>query len=245
MIQLARAVRDADKLERRREILDAAERLFLAQPEGLASMDELAQSAGVAKGTLYLYFPSKEEVLLALHERGVHELFDEIDKAIEKEADRFTRADLSALARRLIIESPIYLPLATQVISSIGRSIPVESVVRFHLSIHERVARSGTALERIFGLPPGDGARLLEYSHAFVVGLWQLSGCGRILADNVEQTHPDLMHMVKDDPAEIQRALEVLWQGMLTPPSAPSSSSPRRPKKNRRAASRSPRRHNH
>lgn len=217
MIQSVRATRDTDKLERRREILDAAERLFLAQPAGLASMDELAQAAGVAKGTLYLYFPSKEEVLLALHERGVHALFDAIDREIEVKGQRLTLSDLSALARSQIIESPLYLPLATLVIGFIGRSIPVDTVVHFQLAIHDRLARSGTGLERAFCLPAGDGARLLRYTHAFVLGLWQLSGCGRVVAENVDQLDPEVMHLVKDGPAEIQRALETLWQGMLAP----------------------------
>jgi AcrR family transcriptional regulator len=238
MIQIARAVRDSDKLERRKQILDAAERLFLSQPQGLASMDELAAAAGVAKGTLYLYFPSKEEVLLALHERGAHALFDAIDREIEAKSDRLTLADLSSLARRRIIDSPIYLPLATLVIGFIGRSIPVDTVVRFHMSIHERLERSGAALERALGLPAGDGARLLEYSHAFVVGLWQLSGCGRIVIDNIDASRPDLLHVVKDDPAEIQRALETLWQGMLSPASTRvvPASTRRTAKKRKRSA---------
>ena len=48
MIEKLRATRDSDKLERRGEILDAAERLFIERPSGLASMDELAQASGVA-----------------------------------------------------------------------------------------------------------------------------------------------------------------------------------------------------
>ncbi|MFL6649337.1 MAG: TetR/AcrR family transcriptional regulator [Sulfurifustaceae bacterium] len=228
MIQKARAVRQVDKLERRREILDAAERLFLAKPEGLASMDELAVAAGVAKGTLYLYFPSKEEVLLALHERGAHELFDAIDREIAAKGSRFSLDDLSALARRLIIESPIYLPLMTLVIGFIGRSIPVEEVVRFHQSIHERVARSGVGLERVFGLPAGDGWRLLKYSHAFVVGLWQLSGCGRVVAEHVQAREPNVAHVMEH--AEIQRALETLWKGVLTPVRSRAAVSPGRQK---------------
>src|SRR5206468_5003222 len=48
-MQRARAIRQEDKLERRRDILAAAEQLFLGRPEGLASMDELAEAAGVAK----------------------------------------------------------------------------------------------------------------------------------------------------------------------------------------------------
>lgn len=225
-MQKARAVREEDKLVQRQNILDAAERLFLARPEGLANMDELAEAAGVAKGTLYLYFPSKEEVLLALHERNVHTVFDAIDKEIERKSKSgLTRTDLSALARKLIIESPIYLPLATLVIGFIGRSIPVDSVVRFHLSIIERVNRSGKSIEHAFGLPAGDGARLLEYSHAFVVGLWQLSGCGRIVAENLKDMPPETMLLVKGDPTEFQSALETLWDGMLSP--RPSAVAPR------------------
>jgi AcrR family transcriptional regulator len=218
-LQRTRAVREEDKLERRRDILSAAEKLFLARPEGLASMDELAGAAGVAKGTLYLYFPSKEEVLVALHERNVHRVFDAIDAdmaAKAKSKTRLTLQDLSRLARHLIIESPIYLPLATLVIGFIGRSIPVDVVVRFHLSIMERVNRSGKALEAALGLPAGGGARLIEYTHAFVLGLWQLSGCGRIVADNLRNAPPEMLFMAKEDPAEIQRALETLWSGMLT-----------------------------
>lgn len=237
MIQKARAVRDDAKLERRREILDAAERLFLARPDGLASMDELAEAAGVAKGTLYLYFPSKEEVMLALHERNVHSVFDLLDAEIARKSGRLTLADLSALARRFIVESPLYLPLATLVIGFIGRSIPVESVVRFHLSIGERVQHTGATLERAFGLPPGDGARLLEYSHAFVLGLWQVSGCGRLVSEQLPEAHPLLLHHTTGEPAEIQRALETLWAGMLG-----AGATAGRPRRTRRAGTKARRR---
>src|SRR5688572_7352276 len=93
-----RAVRAADKLERRRDILDAAERLFRERPEALASMDQLAVAAGVAKGTLYLYFPSKEEVLIALHERNMAGFFDKLQAALASKR-AFGLEDLLALGR--------------------------------------------------------------------------------------------------------------------------------------------------
>src|SRR5215510_9009481 len=101
MIAKARALRDEDKLERRRQILDAAERLFMGRPEALASMDELAEAAGVAKGTLYLYFPSKEEVLVALHERHMAGFFEKLQAALASKR-AFTADDLLALGRREI-----------------------------------------------------------------------------------------------------------------------------------------------
>src|SRR5207302_6291968 len=46
---------------KRRQIVEGARRVFLAQGFDAASMGEIARSAGVSKGTLYVYFTSKEE----------------------------------------------------------------------------------------------------------------------------------------------------------------------------------------
>ena len=77
-----RAVAEEDKEERRNALLDAAEALFLEHPDRMASVAEVAEAAGVAKGTVYLYFPSKEEMLLSLHERQVARFFRELEQAM-------------------------------------------------------------------------------------------------------------------------------------------------------------------
>ena len=51
---------------KRRQILDGARRVFLAMGFDGASMNEVARAAGVSKGTLYVYFASKEELFAAL-----------------------------------------------------------------------------------------------------------------------------------------------------------------------------------
>ena len=52
--------------ERRRDILEAALAAFGSKGFNETTVDEVAQAAGVAKGTVYLYFDSKEHLLLAL-----------------------------------------------------------------------------------------------------------------------------------------------------------------------------------
>lgn len=47
---------------KRRQIIDGACRVFLAQGFDAASMGVIAKEAGVSKGTLYVYFKSKEEL---------------------------------------------------------------------------------------------------------------------------------------------------------------------------------------
>src|SRR5215467_3154110 len=54
---------------KRRQIMDGAREVFLAQGFDAASMGEIARKARVSKGTLYVYFDSKEE----LFESIVHE----------------------------------------------------------------------------------------------------------------------------------------------------------------------------
>lgn len=55
--------------EKRRQVLAGAREVFLARGFDAASMGEIARSAGVSKGTLYVYFGSKQELFAAL----VHE----------------------------------------------------------------------------------------------------------------------------------------------------------------------------
>lgn len=60
----------AEDSAKRRQILDGARSVFMAQGFDAASMGEIARSAGVSKGTLYVYFKNKEELFEAIaHEQ--------------------------------------------------------------------------------------------------------------------------------------------------------------------------------
>lgn len=70
--------REEQKEKRRRLILEAGLKAFTSQGFTAAKLDDVAEAAGVAKGTIYLYFASKE----ALFEEVVREaLFPSIDEA--------------------------------------------------------------------------------------------------------------------------------------------------------------------
>lgn len=56
---------------RRDELMAAAEALFLEKGFAATSVDEIVRLADVAKGTFYLHFRSKDDILLALRERFV------------------------------------------------------------------------------------------------------------------------------------------------------------------------------
>jgi AcrR family transcriptional regulator len=67
--------------ERERLILDVAGGVFARAGYEAASMDEIAESAGVSKPMLYAYFGSKEGLYLAYIDRAGRELLDRLVRA--------------------------------------------------------------------------------------------------------------------------------------------------------------------
>src|SRR5277367_343524 len=68
--------------ERRNELMNAAQRLFLKHGVGPTTIEQITTGAEVAKGTFYLYFSSKEDVLAALRGRFGQELLERIRTAV-------------------------------------------------------------------------------------------------------------------------------------------------------------------
>lgn len=62
--------KEREKEMRREEIIDAAQEIFFTKGLASATMDEIAEKAELSKGTLYLYYKSKEDLYLAVAMRG-------------------------------------------------------------------------------------------------------------------------------------------------------------------------------
>lgn len=72
---------------RRGQILDAARAEFARQGVGETTVDHIARAAGVAKGTVYLYYRSKDEILRQLLDRDLTELREQTLPAIQVPGD--------------------------------------------------------------------------------------------------------------------------------------------------------------
>lgn len=66
---------------RKEEIIKAAAKLFSQKSYHDVTMDDIAEKVGVAKGTIYLYFDSKENLYLEIME----ETYEEIESILERE----------------------------------------------------------------------------------------------------------------------------------------------------------------
>lgn len=78
-----------DPAERRKEIIHQARLLFFEQGVENTSIAQIAKSIGVAKGLVYYYFRTKEEVIDSVVEEICQEHVDEMSQRIKEEGETF------------------------------------------------------------------------------------------------------------------------------------------------------------
>jgi AcrR family transcriptional regulator len=117
------AITDGTDNAKRRQIMAGARDLFLAQGFDAASMGEIARTAGVSKGTLYVYFDSKEQLFEAI-------VTDECNRLTERvfsldPEDRDVEAVLTRLGRAYfgILNRPEAMP-ALRTVIGIAQRMP-------------------------------------------------------------------------------------------------------------------------
>lgn len=78
---------------KRPTILDAAALTFADQGYAAASMREIATAAGMKAGSIYYYFASKEDLLVAVHEEGIRRISFAVDQALKRKVDPWERLE--------------------------------------------------------------------------------------------------------------------------------------------------------
>jgi len=104
--------REEKKAEVRRRILEASRKIFFRDGFMDANLDEIAELAGVAKGTLYRYFDNKAQIYLAVLSRKARRFEKKLQDALEPQS-----TPIEALARvsrfyfQHYVENPDYFQI--------------------------------------------------------------------------------------------------------------------------------------
>jgi AcrR family transcriptional regulator len=77
--------------ERRQAIIEAAARLFAELGYSACEMERVAAELGIAKGTLYLYFPSKEALFYSCVDNGMRQMQAAVGEAADEAGDAIDR----------------------------------------------------------------------------------------------------------------------------------------------------------
>lgn len=220
-----RALSHHDKQAKRSLILDAARALFLLNDRQLPSVISIAQQAGLAKGTVYLYFQTKEEIFLSLLEQEFHGLLQTLREQLGVVADGMADADMSAdqraaFARQLIAgilayldAHPAFLRLDAMTYSVLEQNLSEAFLRDFKIGLTLALNNTGSALDKALQLPAGRGTSLLLRSHALIRGLWQSLDYPEHLRKLLEA--PEFAAIRPDFRTELQQALDEYWRGAL------------------------------
>ncbi len=104
-------LRDRSRQATRRTILEAAEAAFARRGLRAARMEDVADAAGVAVGTLYNHFADRDALLGALVDARRREVADGIDRALAPRRREPIAAQLGAFVRAAVEQFEAHRPL--------------------------------------------------------------------------------------------------------------------------------------
>src|SRR5713101_7756058 len=173
-------IRDIAKArERRREILTGAARAFAHGGYDATNMDQIARACGLAKGHIYHYFRSKEEIFTEIRTDAVSRLIERltpIASAAAKDPELALRKAIAAVIARMFDEEERYeLGLPDPVSLSAQNRKRIRTLGRRYEQMFTNILRSGIN-KGIF--VPGD-PKLMTFvilRAAFTVVTWYRAG---------------------------------------------------------------------
>jgi AcrR family transcriptional regulator len=127
------------------EILDAALAVFTEQGFASARVEDIARRAGLSKGAVYLYFPSKDAMLNALVDQSAGRLAQAAEKLVELGAPRDPEAAFRGLILMLVtaMSDPDISAAPRLVLAEAGRFPEIAANYREHVLMVARRALSG------------------------------------------------------------------------------------------------------
>jgi AcrR family transcriptional regulator len=208
-----RARRLEDKQARRSAILEAAAGLLGRRQYASITMAEVARHCGLAKGTLYLYFKSKEELFLATLERELVHWFDAFGAELARhealDPDTFGRLLARSIGARERLTD--LLPIVHVVLE---HNIEHGTALAFKRTLLERLSLGAQMLERVLpGLSAGAGLRLLLRIQGLVLGLEQMAYPAPSVAGVLERQ--ELAQLRIDLESDLAEAVADLVRGTL------------------------------
>lgn len=180
-----RAVRADDKERKRDLLLEAAMELFdRATDMEEISMERIAARAGVAKGTLYLYFRTKEEIFLEIHRQDYAAWFEAFTAYLRESPAGLPPERLVDWVVASLRENERFMRIHALVAAALEKNVGFESARRFKSTLRASVLAAAPELARVLELK--DEARvfaLLTHFHALLIGLWNFSHPNEVIRE--------------------------------------------------------------
>ena len=209
---LQRARSPADKDLRRAQLIAAATQLFADSDFDAVTIARVAARAGVAKGTAYLYFSTKETLFLDLVRQALKQWFVDFSRSLSRV--RSVRAVPLVLAKSLAQKRDLrrLLVLLHSVIEPHIDEATARSFKEFMRDLLAQASR--LIVRKIPGMTLASASTLVLQTHALVISLTQLAEPAPVVA-KVMAADPSLQPMQIEFEPFLARTLTTLVRGML------------------------------
>lgn len=212
MVINVRARKDEHKLERRQAILAAAAELWDETTYAEFTMAAVAERAGIVKGTVYLYFETKEQLFLAMIGDLLTAYFDDVDAALE-EGGRWSKSRVVAALVDALEGRDAFTRMITTLGSICEHNVSFEFLLVFKRLMHERFARTAALItRRLPFLDAESAARFITHVSALVTGFAQITYPSPVM-DRIYEL-PDMAVTKLDLITEVRAAAKAMLDGM-------------------------------
>ncbi len=166
-----RARSETEKRDRREAMITTA-RTYV-QDKGIDgfTMSGLAKAAGVAKGTLYLYFATKEELLLSLYCEQLSQWSRRLKAGCHPGISDKEFCDIFLAAAQT---DQLFLGLSGRLSSTIEKNVSLDCLVEAKRTMRDIIGPVAQHIETCLQLSSGNGLRLVTVLTALLVGSIQL-----------------------------------------------------------------------
>lgn len=212
MVLKQRARKEEDKQLRRDAITKAARALLERSPRLDATIAEVAERAGVAKGTVFLYFATREALELAVLEVELGAWFDAVDKELD-ESGKWTVQRVTSVLVSTVVLRKLMVRLLGRLHATLEHNAADDVVIEFEKRLAARTFATSAKLEaRLPFLSKGQGAKVLSYTRALLTGLWAMAEAAP--AAQLVMAEPEMAPLRVDFEREFEHSLSALLKGL-------------------------------
>ena len=179
-----------EKSFRRQQILDAASALFAEVGYEGFSVALLASKAGIVKGTLYLYFKTREEVFLALYDQSLNRWSE---KFIQQLPESLEDRAFCELLYETAFGDPLYVPLQARLEKVIEHNVSLDCLLLSKRNFLQQVDRIAAASADVLRLRNEQALEVIKTLGVLIVGV-----AGADLAPSLdgEEIPEDVQHLL-------------------------------------------------
>ncbi len=216
MVIKQRAISSDEKLERREAILDAAIELLAKDDYHDISIARIARKAGLAKGTIFLYFKTKEELFLQLQVREYKSWFEDINRLLDTSLQHKKESSIDEFVKNIMASFRAHhmmIRLTPILHVILERNIDYKTALEFKSFLLSEIHTTGRLIERCLPfLRKNDGSRFLLHLQVLLIGLTQLSRPAPIVKQVIETERMEVFQLNFEE--KLPEMLALLINGM-------------------------------